>query len=85
MNQPSFVVIDQRATELLQRLAPYLVKGNVLPCKIKTTDGPYLYLESELPDPGNPCRGEVLIPHSYVLLVATGEVNRPLGFLPVDM
>lgn len=78
----SFVMIDPQCTELLQRLALYLVEGNVLPCKIKTMDGPYLFVEIELSGNKAPCRGELLIPHHCILFAATNELSKTLGFLP---
>ena len=79
MPYQTHVAIDRRCTELLQALSLYLVNDNLLPCRLISSDGPYLHVEASLQD--NSCAGELLIPHHCILFVATNAQGKTLGFL----
>ena len=78
----SYVVISEKAGELLQVLSLFFAKEGqrILPCRIILSQSVYLHVEVAVRDNPN-VRGEFLIPHHAVVAVATNATDINLGFV----
>jgi hypothetical protein len=53
--------------------------GRGIPCRILSSDGPYLHLRVQIQH-GAKLEGEILLPHSSVLLILRDVPDKMLGF-----